>query len=81
MIRMHKNLIPYNVMSKITQRVYNQQELFFSNYIVNFDLGKILIDKIDGIGKLTFHMSQGCPYIFVRCICVNVKNVRPNLGP
>jgi len=49
MVNMYKVLVTSDVMSKFIQGVDNNQELFFSHGIVQFNLGQIFADDVNGI--------------------------------
>ena len=73
MVNMYKALVTSDVMSKFIQGMENNQELFFKHNIVQFNLGYIFVDEINGIRKLVIYLAQRCSYSFVKGISMFVE--------
>lgn len=57
MVSMYKGLVTSDVVSKFIQGMDNNWEFFFSHSIVQFSLGQIFANEVNGIRQLVIYLA------------------------
>jgi hypothetical protein len=74
---MHKNIIPYNMMSKIFKSISYCYKFFFSDCVIHLCTKNVFSYEIDGIRLIIFILSQNFPYFFIYGISMDVERMSP----